>query len=67
MGLDEFHMACTEMNDYAEQLAISGILNIPDGNYVFEDVMDDDGLGCIDIPIKVTLGEMTVVATPTRG
>lgn len=26
---------------------------MPDGEYVFEDVMDDDGLGTIDIPIKV--------------
>ena len=26
---------------------------VPDGEYVFEDVMDDDGLGTVDIPIKV--------------
>ena len=26
---------------------------VPDGEYVFEDVMDDDGLGTVDVPIKV--------------
>ena len=26
---------------------------IPDGTYRFDDVMDDDGLGTFDIPIKV--------------
>ena len=28
---------------------------IPDGVYRFEDVMDDDGLGAVDIPIKLTV------------
>lgn len=26
---------------------------VPDGVYAFEDVMDDDGLGTVDVPIKV--------------
>ena len=30
-----------------------GIAGIPDGVYSFEDVMDDDGLGTVDIPIKL--------------
>jgi N-methylhydantoinase B len=29
------------------------IRDIPDGSYTFEDVVDDDGLGTYDIPIKV--------------
>ena len=31
------------------------IRSIPDGEYGFEDVMDDDGLGATDIPIKVKI------------
>lgn len=30
-----------------------GISDIPDGVYTFEDVMDDDGLGTVDIPIRL--------------
>ncbi len=29
------------------------IAEIPDGTYAFEDVMDDDGLGTVDIPIRL--------------
>ena len=31
------------------------IAAIPDGIYRFEDVMDDDGLGTIDIPIRLAV------------
>ena len=34
--------------------AISGI---PDGDYAFEDVMDDDGLGATDIPIRLAVAK----------
>jgi len=40
------------LNDYAEQLARSVLQAIPDGEYRFEDVMDDDGAGTQDIPIR---------------
>jgi N-methylhydantoinase B len=33
----------------------AAIADIPDGVYRFEDVMDDDGLGALDIPIKVCI------------
>lgn len=33
----------------------SSIERIPDGTYSFEDVMDDDGLGTQNIPVKVTI------------
>ena len=29
--------------------------SIPDGSYSFEDVMDDDGAGTVDIPIRLTV------------
>lgn len=51
-GFEQFQRA---LNDYAEQLALSHWQAIPDGQYHFQDVMDDDGLGHYDIPIKVTL------------
>ena len=31
------------------------VASIPDGTYTFEDMMDDDGLGTVDIPIKVRI------------
>ncbi len=41
----------------------SAIAELPDGVYRFEDVMDDDGLGAVDIPIKV---EITVKGDAIR-
>ena len=32
-----------------------GIGGIPDGTYRFDDVMDDDGLGTVDIPIRLVI------------
>ena len=31
----------------------AGISQLPDGEYIFEDVMDDDGMQATDIPFKV--------------
>ncbi len=55
MGPDTFNAAVTELNDYAERLAAAALLQIPDGDYEFTDVMDSDGVGNADIPIKVNL------------
>lgn len=33
----------------------TGIATLPDGTYTFQDVIDDDGVGARDIPIKVTI------------
>ena len=38
-----------------EQRMREAIASIPDGTYNFEDMMDDDGLGTVDIPIKVRI------------
>ena len=40
---------------FAEQKFRSGIRNIPDGAYEFEDFMDDDGVGGGPIPIRVKI------------
>ncbi|MDH5370940.1 MAG: hydantoinase B/oxoprolinase family protein, partial [Gammaproteobacteria bacterium] len=44
LGEASFLTALSELNDYGERLARSVINNIPDGEYQFADVMDDDGL-----------------------
>lgn len=64
MGLDAYRTGLAEVNDYGERLAASALCVIPDGCYRFQDVMDDDGLGQLDIPIAVSLrvnnGRITV-------
>jgi len=55
IGETDFTHGLVELNDYAERLARSALKTIPQGQYQFEDVMDDDGLGHFDIKIAVTL------------
>lgn len=55
LSAESFEQFQRALNDYAEQLALSHWQAIPDGQYHFQDLMDDDGLGHYDIPIKVTL------------
>jgi N-methylhydantoinase B len=52
MGAQQYIKALEALNNYAEQLAISCFSEIPDGEYHFSDVLDDDGLGHTDIEIK---------------
>jgi len=47
--------AFVEIVDRTEHRMREGIKQIPDGSYIFEDVMDDDGLGTVNIPIKVKI------------
>ncbi len=44
-----------EIVERTEKRMRQGVAGIPDGIYSFEDVMDDDGLGTVDIPIKVKI------------
>ncbi len=55
MGAAAFAEGLGNLNDYAERLAQSTFNAIPDGTYEFSDVLDDDGLGTMDLTIKVTL------------
>ncbi|MCB1735090.1 MAG: hydantoinase B/oxoprolinase family protein [Gammaproteobacteria bacterium] len=55
MGNTGFRTALSDLNDYAERLACSALTEIPDGEYRFTDVMDDDGLGHLDIPITACI------------
>ncbi|MCK4865361.1 MAG: hydantoinase B/oxoprolinase family protein [Gammaproteobacteria bacterium] len=55
LGETTFLTALLELNDYGERLAQSVISEIPDGEYTFSDVMDDDGLGNFDLKISATI------------
>jgi len=54
-GCDQFSLAVTEMNEYGERLARNTLGQLPAGCYCFEDVMDDDGVGSKNIPIRVAV------------
>lgn len=64
MGSDEYLRSLLELNNYAAVLAENSLSDINDGQYNFEDMLDDDGQGHNDIAIKVTLrfdaGKITV-------
>ena len=45
----------SHLQDYAEEMTRAAISAIPDGDYSFEDFMDDDGQGNVDLPICVTV------------
>lgn len=55
LGTANFRTALAALNDYAEALARNGLSDLPDGDYAFSDIMDDDGLGNENIPIGVNI------------
>ena len=55
LGLSQFQNLTQQIFEYAEVMAISFLQKIPDGEYQAQDVMDDDGLGNVDILIVVKL------------
>jgi N-methylhydantoinase B len=55
LGVDRYQQGLKELNDYGERLASSVLAELTPGTYSFEDMMDDDGIGSLDIPIAVTL------------
>ena len=54
-SMDMLQAAFGEIIERTERRMREGVAQIPDGTYHFEDVMDDDGLGTLDIPIKVKI------------
>lgn len=50
-----FQTALEQLNDYGERLAATALAQIPEGEYRFADLMDDDGVGNRDIPIRASL------------
>ncbi|MDZ7753084.1 MAG: hydantoinase B/oxoprolinase family protein [Gammaproteobacteria bacterium] len=55
MGEGAFDSALGALNAYAETLARQTVEQIPDGRYTFTDILDDDGAGTLDLPIRVQL------------
>lgn len=55
LGTEEFRGGLSELNSYAERLSSIALKKIPDGVYGFEDLMEDDGAGNRDIPIRVSI------------
>lgn len=55
LSLAQLKVMTDGLQNYAEQLARAALANIAKGEYAFSDVLDDDGLGHLDIPIQVRL------------
>jgi N-methylhydantoinase B len=54
-SIDHLRVAFDDIVSRTERRMRAGVRTIPDGVYEFEDVMDDDGLGAVDIPIKLRI------------
>ncbi len=54
-GLDKVEFYAKSLIDYAEKIMRNRILSIPDGEYEFEDFMDDDGVEEANIKIAVNI------------
>ena len=54
-SISDFQQSLAEMNDYGERLSLAALAQIPEGEYRFEDCLDDDGAGTRDIAIRITL------------
>jgi len=55
MGREHYLSGLDYLNEYGQRLALTAINLIPQGSYVFEDVMDDDGQQNRAIKICITL------------
>jgi N-methylhydantoinase B len=53
-GIDVVEHCGRALLDYSQAFMARTIATIPPGEYRFEDVMDDDGLGAGPVPIRVT-------------
>jgi len=54
-GIDTVKLYCKGMMDYSEKILRNLISNIKDGEYEFEDYLDDDGISAENIKIKVRI------------
>jgi N-methylhydantoinase B len=73
LGAGGFRQRLDALDAYAERLAREALRAIPAGRYCFGDVLDDDGQGQHDIPIRVAVevdaarGDVTVDFTGTAA
>ncbi len=54
-GIDTVKLYCNGMMDYSEKILKNLLKNIKDGEYEFEDYLDDDGISTKNIKIHVKL------------
>lgn len=54
-GLNKILLYSALIQDYTEKFLRQTILEIPDGDYAFEDFMDDDGISDDPVKIRVTI------------
>lgn len=55
IGMDTYTEFCQKWMEYGQRKAKAAIAGLPDGEYVFEDYMDDDGSGNEDLLIKTKI------------
>lgn len=63
-GIDTLAQRGRDLVGYTERIVGRLIADLPDGDYSFEDVLDDDGMGTADIAVRCTLriiGDRAVV------
>ncbi|HEY0319687.1 MAG TPA: hydantoinase B/oxoprolinase family protein [Pyrinomonadaceae bacterium] len=54
-GVDEAHAYASHLIEYSARLMRKAIALLPDGSYIAEDALDDDGVGKGEIPIRVRI------------
>lgn len=54
-GRREVARRMRELMDYAERMTRAALRSIPDGEYDFEDVLDDDGAEGVELPLRVRI------------
>ena len=52
---EQIELGCTAIIDAVTRRMRSSIAELPDGEYAFEDVLDDDGMGTENIPVVVNI------------
>ena len=55
IGIAAFNKGLEELNQYARRLSSTVLKNIPDGSYLFDDLMDSDGAGTENVKIALHL------------
>jgi N-methylhydantoinase B len=56
LGVATYLQGLAEINAYGERMAQTAISQLPDGDYRFTDLMDDDGQGNRDVRLAVCIG-----------
>ena len=54
-GPATYREGVAEIQDYAERRMRAALSDLPDGEYAFDDVVDDDGRGNVDLPVAATV------------